>query len=136
MRGSVVAVTLGFALAAACGGSRGPTAPTPAPMAEAFLQGSGQWSWGNCLGDLGCYFQTSIQNAGPGCASGTSVAVRFYDVDNSQRGADTQMGVSPPGSLSALTIRPDEIVAVASLSPQDPFASYRVFPTWNNVACP
>ena len=46
------------------------------------------------------------------------------------------MGVSPPGFLSALTLQPNETVAVSSLAPLDPFASYRVFPTWDNVACP
>ena len=133
----IVGVVAAIGLAAACGGSGSPTAPPPpAPMTQAFLQGFGQWSWGNCFGDLGCYFQTSIQNVGPGCASGTSVVVRFYDVNNSPLGFETRMGVSPPGVLSALTIRPNEIVAVSSLSLQDPFASYRVFPTWNNVACP
>ena len=136
MRVPVGAAMLVSALAAACGGSSRPTASTPAPMAQAVLQGSGQWSWGTCLGDLGCYFQTSIRNVGPGCASGTSVVVRFYDVNNSQRGPDAQMGVSPSGLLSALTIRPNEIVTVSSLSPHDPFASYRLFPTWNSVACP
>ena len=133
----IVGVVAAIGLAAACGGSGSPTAPPPpAPMAQAFLQGSGQWSWGNCFGDLGCYFQTAIRNVGPGCASGTSVVVRFYDVNNSPRGSETRMGVSPPGVLSALIIRPNELVAVSSLSLQDPFASYRVFPTWNNVACP
>jgi hypothetical protein len=135
VRVPVAAALLVFVLVAGCGGGS-PTAPTPAPIARALLQGSGQWSWGNCLGDLGCYFLTSIQNVGPSCASGTSVIVRFYDVNNAQRGSDTRMGVGPPGVLSALTIRPNEIVAISSLSPQDTFASYRVFPTWNNVACP
>ena len=136
MRVPLAAVALVLALAAACGGSNSPTAPTPAPMAQAFLQGSGLWSWGNCLGDLGCYSQTSIQNVGSRCAFGTSVVVRFYDSNHVQRGSDIRMDVSPPGSLSALTIRPNEIVAVSSVSPQDSFASYGVFPTWNNVACP
>ena len=136
MRVPVAAAALVFALAAACGGSSSLTAPTPAPMAQAFLQGIGLWSWGNCLGDLGCYFQTSIQNVGSGCASGTSVVVRFYDANQSQRGSDIRMGVSPPGFLSALTLQPNETVAVSSLAPLDPFASYRVFPTWDNVACP
>lgn len=133
MRVPVAAASLVFVLAAGCGGGS-PTAPTP--IAQAFLQGSGQWSWGNCLGDLGCYFLTSIQNVGSSCASGASVVVRFYDVNNAQRGSDAQMGVGPPGFLSTLTIRPDEIVAISSLSPQDTFASHRVFPTWNNVPCP
>ena len=132
MRVPVAAASLVFVLAAGCGG--GPTAPRPAPITQAFLQDSGQWSWGHCLGDLGCYFLTSIHNVGPSCASGTSVVVRFYNVNNAQR--DAQMGVGPPGLLSALIIRPNEIVAISSLSPQDTFASYRVFPTWNNVACP
>ena len=136
MRVPVAAAALVLALAAACGGSSRPTAPTPAPMAQAFLQGTGQWSWGNCLGDLGCYFQASVQNVGSGCASGTSVVVRFYDSNHEQRGSDVRMDVSPPGVLSALTIRPNEIVAVSSSSPQDTFASYGVFPSWNNVACP
>ena len=136
MRVPVAGAALVFALAAACGSSSSPSAPTPAPMAQAFLQASAQWSWGSCLGDLGCYFQTSIQNVGSGCASGTSVVVRFYDANQSQRGSDIRMGVSPPGFLSALTLQPNETVAVSSLAPLDPFASYRVFPTWDNVACP
>ena len=132
----IVGVVLAIGLALACGGSGSPTAPPPAPMIQALLQGYGQWSWGDCFGDLGCYFQTSIQNVGTGCASGTSVVVRFYDVNNSPLGFETRLDVTPPGRLSALTIRPNEIVALSSLSTHDPFASYKVLPTWNDVACP
>jgi hypothetical protein len=123
-------------LAAACDSGSRPTTPPPAPSGRAFLQGSTLWSWGDCLGDLGCYFLTSIQNVGTGCASGTSVVVRFYDGNNAQRGLDMRMEAGPPGALKALTIRPDEIVAISSAFPLDPFVSYRIFPTWTEVDCP
>jgi hypothetical protein len=123
-------------LVPSCGGSSNPTAPTTAVTTQAVLQGSGLWSWGDCFGDLGCTFQTSIRNVGHGCATGTSLLVRFYDVNSSPRASDPRMEVSPPGLLSALIIRPGDVVAVRSLTPQDPFASYRLFPAWNNVPCP
>jgi hypothetical protein len=129
---------LGFATA--CGGSSSPTAPaTPPPLPTANLQPSGQASWGVCGPTHGCFFLTSIQNVGQGCASGTSVVARFLDANDAQRGSDVQMGAA--GGLAAKTIRPNEVVAISSLGPTTlatdaRVKSYRLLIAWNDVGCP
>jgi hypothetical protein len=122
----------------ACG-SETPTTPTPAPIATASLEVSGQGSFSTCslLGD--CLFNASVQNTGAGCATSTAIVARFFDANNVQVGSDIAMGAA--GSLSARTIRPGEIVALTSLGlvPASTSANgktYRLFPTWTNVRCP
>jgi hypothetical protein len=141
-----LALVVAAAITIACGGDNGsPTSPsrttstTPPPLPRADLRLSGQAQWAFCLSVLGtCALQASIQNMGPGCATQTSVVARFYDRNDQQLG-DAQMGAS--GGLAAKTIRPGEIVQILSLS-QVPAqvvsntASYRLFPTWNDVRCP
>jgi hypothetical protein len=131
----MAALVVGLSLSA-CGGS--PAAPTPPPILSADIRLSGQGSWTGCfLGD--CFFSASIENVGAGCASGTSLVARLFDASNQQVGSDIQMGGSG-SSLSARTIRPQEVVAVTSLLrvSADFIArsnTYRLFPAWNNVAC-
>ena len=124
------------AVVAGCGSNSTPTAPS---IPSADLRLSGQGSWTSCFfGD--CLFSASIQNLASGCASGTTVIARFYDGNNQQVGSDTQMGAVGSG-LSGRTIRPQEIVALASVgivgaTTISRTQSYRLFPTWNDVRCP
>lgn len=143
---------------AACGGdsspSRSPTAPTaaapapapapaptPPPIPAATLQSSGQGGFRDCLSLVqSCDFEASIQNVGAGCATQTTVVARFFDGNNTQVGSDAQMG-AVGASLASRTIRPQEIVAIASInrvaqSTATTSRSYRLFPTWTNVRCP
>ena len=116
---------------AACGE---PTAPPP----PADIQISGQASWTTCLFN-DCFLIASIQNVGDGCASQTSVVARLFGSAGEQIGADLQMGARNT-SLSALVIRPNEIVVLASTRLVSGnvivlAATLELFPTWNNVAC-
>lgn len=134
--GAVVAVVF---FVVGCGGT--PTAPAPQPIPVAALQLTGQGSFAGCSGliDL-CAFQASIQNTGLGCATGTTVVARFFDGNNVQIGSDLQMGAMG-GSLTSRTIRPQEIVALASVQPiafsvASASKNYRLFPSWTDVRCP
>jgi hypothetical protein len=108
--------------------------------APAIIQSSGQGSWTMCDPISGnCWFSASIQNVGSGCAAGTTVVLRLFDGNGAQLGSDVQMGAIGT-SLSAKTIRPQEVVAIQSLTFIGPSVShsvqgYLLFPTWNNVAC-
>jgi hypothetical protein len=124
----------------ACGDDGPATTPTPPPTPAASLQLSGQGSFANCSSLVGLCsaFQASLQNVGPGCASGTTVVARFFNASNAQVGSDVQMGAAG-ASLSGLVIRPQEIVAILSVAPV-PFTlttatRYQLFPTWTNVRC-
>jgi hypothetical protein len=68
------------------------------------------------------------------------VVVRFFNASGSQVGSDAQFQLAVAGSLMAITIRPQEIVALRTLSipgsTADAMRSYRVFPAWNDVRCP
>jgi hypothetical protein len=127
----------------ACGGgSNTPTAPStpppPPPLPQADIRPSGQGSWTSCIDILDvCSFDVSIQNVGQGCATGTTVVVRFFDMTDRQVGSDVQMG-SP--LLASRTIRPNEILAVTSISrvpgsTARAATKYQLFPTWTNVPC-
>jgi hypothetical protein len=116
----------GFALVAAlvtlaCGSSS-PTTPTStyvAPLASPNLVQSGGNDFGTvCFGSytpIGCYFNTAIKNTGSGCARNTSVSVQFYDEAGNTMGAAHGMGVVG-GTLSGLTIRPGQVVAIRSMT--------------------
>jgi hypothetical protein len=136
----VCGLTLCLALFSACGGEKSPTAPTPPPTPSASLASSGQGSWASCLPFSGdCIWAGSLQNSGPGCATGTTVVVRLYQGDQ-QLGADIQVGAEGT-SLSGRTIRPGEVLALRSLnyvsnSIVTRAESYRMFPTWTDVRCP
>jgi hypothetical protein len=120
-----------------CGGAS--TSPSEQPVPKANLQITGQGSWTSCvLGD--CFFSASIQNTGTGCASGTTLVARIFDSANAQVGSDIQMGGSG-ASLSGMTIRPNEVVAVTSIARVSSqfiarTSTYRLAPTWNDVRCP
>jgi hypothetical protein len=125
---------------AACGGdsSDTPTTPTPPPIPSAQLQSTGQGAWSLCTYSGDCVFQASVQNTGSGCASGTTIVARLFDVNGQQVGADVGMGAT--GGLSARTIRPNEIVSLLSLTvvPStvvNKTKTYQLHPSWNNVKC-
>lgn len=130
----------------ACGGGSGgpstPTAPTPpAPIPAASIVASGQAQWTPCLSDaIGCAFAVSIQNVGVGCATDVSVVTRFYGTDSGQVGSDLAMAAIG-GGLATRTVRPNEIIAISSVTFVTPAArsvmsTYRLYPTWTNVRCP
>lgn len=125
-----------------CGGSSAPptpTAPTPPPIAPANIVSSGQGQWSPCISS-GCAFAASVQNIGAGCATGLTVVVRFFDTANAQVGSDLQLGLTG-GSLSGRTVRPNEILAVATFdfvpnATRNRVSTYSLIPAWTNVRCP
>ena len=122
-------------LIAGCGGSS-PTAPTP----QANLVQDGGMSWTGCIGSS-CYFNTSLKNTGVGCATATTLVLRFYTAQNVQDGTDYQMGGFVGNGLASVIIRPQEIVPVRSINyvppgiPSTSVWSYKLFATWTNVKC-
>jgi hypothetical protein len=132
-----------FALAlstAACGGS----APaTPSVVAAANLVSVGQGSWTQCNMET-CVFLASIQNTGPGCATGAEVTVTISNSAAVPIGEpNTHMGVQGTTGLLALStrvIQPNEVVALSSTIPlavavKDGMATYQLFPKWTSVKC-
>lgn len=122
-----------------CGGNSPTTPSAPPPPPAANLVSSGQGNWSVCSPSGSCLFLASIQNTGAGCATNTSVVVRFYNSASAQVGADIQMG-GQGTSLSGRIIRPSEVVGLASVSLVSSTvvsgtATYQLFPTWTNVAC-
>lgn len=128
--------------ASSCGSSSSPTTPvvtTPAPVLAANVVLTGQGAWTGCIG-TSCVFSASVQNNGAGCATGITVVTRLFDSNSAQVGSDIQMGTVQSPGLSARTLRPNEILAIASQIYIDGAtinraATYRLFPTWNNTAC-
>ena len=88
--------------------------------------------------DLKCRLIASIQNTGPGCATGTAVVARLYDERNVQFGSDMPM-MATTESLASKIIRPNDIVALESQGYVDATiilgATYRLVSTWTDVKC-
>lgn len=118
-----------------CGGDSSPSTPTVQP---AILVTTGAGVQKSCV-DRNCTLVASIQNTGTGCASGTAVVARLYDQLNAQVGSDMPM-MATGELLASKTIRPNDIVALASVGYVDSViimgTTYRLVPTWTNVACP
>jgi hypothetical protein len=100
---------------------------------------AGQGTFVSCDSIGACLFSASIQNVGTSCASSTSVVARFFDESDAQLGSDVQMDAS--GSLSSRTIRPQEVVPLASLAlvgsdVTHSARTYKLFPSWDNLMCP
>jgi hypothetical protein len=140
-------LALGLALlVSACSGdeSRSQTSPTPVLPAQIRPAATAP-VWAGCPLPEGvaagtCQISLSIQNSGTGCASGTVIKVRFLDAGDVQVGGpDTQMDTTG-GGLSSMTIRPNEVVSLTSVTGVDA-AVYSlqkkvvVIPFWHNVAC-
>src|SRR4051794_12298004 len=98
----------------ACGGSSSPAGPTASTTSKAelsividlstidfFKPDPGVWS--DCTSNGECLLSLSIQNIGAGCASGTTVVVRFFDSANRVVGPDLHL--EAPGGLSSKVIQ-------------------------------
>jgi hypothetical protein len=119
-----------FALCCAlmgCGSDSSPSTPTIQP-ANLVMTNTGIEK--SCI-QLGCTLEASIQNIGTGCASGTAVVARPY---GGQDSTDVPM-MATGEPLASRVIRPNDTVALTSVSMVPVLTAYRIVPTWTNVKC-